>query len=193
MDESVSESERKIWRKFLRRHWGAAVVFAVGAALALIGAILVYLWFAGEAQSTGLVPTVLALWTMDDLFWFILNLIFWELVIVGIPLALAVAAFYGLWYKKLPYEERQEYKRGNLFRSRSRRSDAGNWFSFLFFIAFLVLVYLDGNWDVPFSTWTFDYLVYTGLTAVLWIVVIFGIPLLIGGVWWLHREIKSEP
>lgn len=192
MDESTSEIERKTWRKFLRRHWGAAALIAIVAALALIGAILVYLWFVGEAQSTGLVPSLLAFWSMDDLFWFMLNLIFWELVIVGIPVALAVGAFYGLWYRRLPYEERQEYKRGNLFRSKSRRSDAGNGFSFLFFIAFLILIYLDGNWDVPFSTWTFDYLVYTGLTAMLWIIVIFGIPLLIGGIWWLRREMKSE-
>jgi hypothetical protein len=52
-------------------------------------------------------------------------------------------------------------------------------------------VYLDGNWNVPFATWKFDYLVYSYLWVILWMVIIFGIPLMIGLVWWLHRNMEK--
>ena len=68
MVETESENSEKIWKKFLRRHWKMLVFFVVAAALAIIGAIYVFLWFVGEAQVTGLVPTTLNLWSYRDLF-----------------------------------------------------------------------------------------------------------------------------
>jgi len=59
-------------------------------------------------------------------------------------------------------------------------------------IGFIVKVYLDGNWDVPFATWEFDYLVYSYLWVLFWIVIIFGIPIAIGATWWLRHEITKE-
>ncbi len=54
MAETESENGDKIWKKFLRKHWKMLVLFVVGAILASIGAILVFLWFVGDAQLTGL-------------------------------------------------------------------------------------------------------------------------------------------
>ena len=190
MDENIS-GEKGAWKKFLKRHWKVAALAFTGIGAAVAGAVLVYLWFVGQAQSTGLVPMVLGLWTMGDLVDFLLHLAFWELVAIGIPVVIGVVVFY-LWYKNLPKEERDEYRRARLFRSRSRRSDAGNWFSFLFFIAFAIKIYLDGNWDVAISTWDFNYLVYSGLLAVIAVLLIIGIPALIGGLWWLSRELKRD-
>lgn len=191
MMEQGSERECKAWKKFLRRHWGATALFLTGAAAALAGAVLVYLWFVGEAQSTGLVPADLSLWTMSYVLTFLLNLAFWELLVVGMPVAVAGILFYTLWYRRLPAEEREEYRRAGLFGDRSPRSDAGDGMSFLFFLAFLAIVYLDGYWEVPFSSWTLDYLVYTCLTAVVGVLAVVGIPLAIGGLWWLRREMRS--
>lgn len=192
MMEQGSEKESKAWKKFLRRHWGATALFVAGAGAALAGAVLVYLWFVGEAQSAGLVPAELSLWSMSYLLTFLLNLAFWELLVVGVPVAVAAVFAYTLWYRRLPAEEKEEYRRAGLFKDRSRGSDAGDGMSFLFFLAFMVIIYLDGYWEVPFSSWTFDYLVYTCLTAVVSVLVIVGIPLAIGGIWWLRREMGSE-
>jgi len=63
----IVENGEKIWKIFLRRHWKMLVLFLVGAILASIGAILVYLWFVGDAQLTGLVPATLGLWTMGHI------------------------------------------------------------------------------------------------------------------------------
>ena len=104
---------------------------------------------------------------------------------------MAIIAAY-IWYMRLPSDEREEYKRGHLFGSRSRRRDGGNWFSFLVFIAFAIKISLDGNWDMAFSAWSFDYLVYSWVVALISVLVVLGIPALVGGTWWLRREVMRD-
>jgi ABC-type amino acid transport system permease subunit len=193
MVERESETDEKIWKIFLRKHWKILVLFVAAAVLAIIGAILVFLWFVGDAQLTGLVPTTLGLWTMGYLVTFLLHLILWEVLFIGIPVIVAIAAIYLLWWKKLPDEERSEYKRKHLFGKRSHGRDQGGAITLLVNIVFIIKVYLDGNWNVPFATWTFDYLVYSYLLAFILIAIIFGIPLTIGAIWWIHREMHKKP
>lgn len=192
MAENESDKDSKIWKKFLRRHWKAAAIIVAGIALAVLGAILVYLWFVGQAQLNGIVPGSLGLWAMGNLVSFLLNLAFWELLLIGIPVVLAIIVAYTQ-YRKLPADERDEYRRANLFGSSSRRRDWNNGLSFLVFIVFIIKVYADGNWNVPFSSWTFDYLVYSGIFALLVVLLVLGIPALLGGGWWLRREMKRHP
>jgi hypothetical protein len=188
MAETGSENGHEIWKKFLRKHWKVVFLFVVGAVAVSIGAILVCLWFVGHAQSTGLVPTTLGLWTMGHLVTFLLHLILWEVLFIGIPAILAAVAGW-LWWKKLPDEEKKEY---HFFGTRSRAtSGGGGSISILLLIAFCIKVFTDGNWNVAFATWTFDYLVYSLLSALIWILIIFGIPIALGIIWWINHEMKS--
>jgi hypothetical protein len=191
MTELESEQSEKIWKKFIKKQWKMLALFIAVAIVAVISAILVFLWFVGDAQATSLVPTTL--WTMGYLVTFLLHLLFWEVLFIGIPVIIAVAAIYILWWKKLPDEERNEYRRGHLFGKRSRSRDGGGAITFLVNIGFIIKVYLDGNWNVPFATWTFDYLVYSYLWVIIWMVIIFGIPIVIGGSLWLRHEMKKTP
>jgi len=192
MVETESTSGEKIWKKFLRKHWKMLAFFITATLVTVLGAILVFLWFVGDAQATGLIPGILQLWTMGYLVTFLLHLLFWEILLIGIPILVIVAAIYFLWWKKLPDDERKEYRRKHLFGKRSRRTDGSGAITFLMNIGFIIKVYLDGNWNVPFATWTFDYLVYSYLWIIIWMVIIFGIPLAIGAVWWIHREMKKK-
>jgi hypothetical protein len=181
--------EDKIWKTFLRRHWKISIVFLIAIIAVIIGAILVFLWFAGDAQATGLVPATLDLWTMGYLITFLLYLLLWEFLLVGIPVIVVVAAVYFLWWRRLPEWEREEYKRENLFFGRSsKRSNGGNAITFLVNVLFILKVYIDGNWDVPFADWTFDYLVNSYVFALVLVLVIFGIPAILGVTWWVRRE-----
>lgn len=174
------------WRGFMRRHWGAALVFVIAAALAFAGAVYVFWWFAGSAQSSGLVPSVLGLWTTANLVNFILYTVFWELLLVGVPVGIiAVAAWQ--WWKRLPAEERTGYRMGR----RSRTATGGGGFSFLFFIAFIIKVYLDGKWNVIIATFTLDYVVGSMITILVWGLIIFGIPAAIALTWWVRREMRK--
>jgi hypothetical protein len=189
MAEEAGEENGSDWKKFLRNHWNIVALFAVAGILAFIGAIYVYLWFVGEAQATGLVPSTLGLWTMGHLVTFILHLIFWELLFIGVPAIIGAIAGW-LWWRKLPNEEKKEY---HFFGKRSRTTRGGGGVSVLLMIAFAIKVFIDGNWNVAIGTWTLDYVVYSMLTILIWIVAIFGVPAAIGIIWWLSREMKKKP
>ncbi len=187
------ETGNKIWKKFLRKQWKMVVLFIVGAILASIGATLVCLWVVGEVQLAGLVPAPLGLWSMGHLVTFLLRLVFWEVLIIGVPVILAAVAIIFLWWKKIPDRERREYRRGHLFGTRSRPTNGKDVLSPLVFIVFCIKVFLDGNWNVAFGTWTFDYVVYSFLWALIWVLIIFGIPMVLGGTWWIRHEMKKKP
>ncbi len=191
VETAKPEKDEKIRVIFLRRHWKMCALIVAGAILACVSAILVFIWFAGNAQSTGLVPMTLDLWAMGHLVGFILHLIFWEVLLIVVPVIIAVAAVYMLWWKKLPKAERDEYKRRKLFGKGSMSFNSSGGTSFLIFLGLMIKVYLDGNWNVPFSTWTFDYLV----SSIVWIfivcAIIFGIPIAIGVILWIRWEMKK--
>ena len=188
MMETPPENDSKGWKKFLRKHWHMLVLFSVGAALAAVGALYVFLWFIGDALSTGLVPTILGQWSMAHMLTFLLHVIFWEALFIGIPVILAAVAGW-LWWRRLPIEEKKEY---HFFGAGSRSTGGGGAISILFWIAFAIKIFTDGNWNVPVATWTLDYFVYSSIWTLIWIVIIFGIPaLVIGLIWWLSQETKK--
>ncbi len=173
------------WGSFFRRHWGAAVVFCVAMVLAFAWGVYVFWWFVGNAQSSGLVAGTLGLWTIGDLLTFTIYAVFWELLLVGVPVIIGVVLAWR-WWTGLPAEERK----GRLFgRSKSGRRGGGA--GFLFFLAFCLKVYLDGNWDVPIATFSLNYVVGSMITIIVWAAVIFGIPATIALVWWIRRRSRS--
>jgi hypothetical protein len=186
----MTEDDSQGWKKFLRKHWSTFVLFVVGAVLASVGAVYVFLWFAADAQSTGLVPSTLGLWTMGNIVTFLLHLISWEVLLVGVPVIIASVAGW-MWWRRLPDEEKKEY---HLFDTRPRStSGGGGAVSLLFWIAFCVKVFMDGNWNVAVAIWTLDYLVYSSIWTVIWILIIFGIPAsVIGIIWWISHERKNS-
>src|SRR6266699_453032 len=118
--------EHSKWRSFMRKHWRMATVFALGAALVL--------------------------WTMSHLVTFIVYAVLWELLLVGIPIAIAAVAGWQ-WWKRLPEPERKFHFAGR------KRSTGGGGGSLLLFIAFCIKVFIDGRWNVPIATFTLDYIV----------------------------------
>jgi hypothetical protein len=177
------------WGKFLSKHWGAFAVMIVAAVLAVAGAVYVFVWFTDTSQSSGLVPSTLAQWTMNNLVMFILHAIFWELLLVGIPAVIGAIAGWQ-WWKRLPEEEKKEY---HLSGKGSRGRDAGGAISPLLFIAFAIKVYVDGNWNTAISTYTLNYVVGSMVTILIWIAAIFVIPAIIGIAWWIRNEMNKKP
>lgn len=184
IEDAEIENDSDDWKKFLKKHWNMLAFWITAAILATIGAVLVFLWFVGDAQSTSLIPMLLAQWTINHLITFILHLLFWELILIGIPVA--IAAIIGwLWWKKIPDVERDQY---HFFGKRSRTENGGSGISFLFFVVFCIKVYIDGNWNIPIATWTLDYVVDSTITILFWSAIVFGIPALIIGLIYLSRQ-----
>ena len=173
------------WKKFVGRH-GKATLLMIGAGIgAAIAALFVFLWVVADAQATGLVPAGLGEWTVGYVFTFTLNAILWLLILVAswvIPIAVVV---YFLWYKKLPEEERKEYEGGP---RRRKSAGEGGGMSFFIGLIWLVIVWIDGKWNLAFQDWTFDDWVYSWIAAGLVILLIVGIPGIIYLIWSLRRN-----
>ena len=185
-------NDENILKKFLKNHFQMFILFIIAGIIAFFFAVRVFLWFVAEAQLINLVPEILGEWTIGYCITFILHLIFWELIFVGIPVVIFIAAVYILWWKKLPDDERKEYKDGNLFSGdKNHRRDAGGMITFMINIFFLFKIYLDDNWNLAFKDWKFDYLVNSYIWALIWVLVIFGIPILIGGSWWISQKMNK--
>jgi hypothetical protein len=187
MTEEMEIEKSSNWPKFLRKHWYIFATFIIAAILAVASGVYVFLWFVENAQSTNLVPSILGQWTMANVVLFTLHAIFWELVLVGIPVA--IGAIIGWqWWKRLPGKEKPEY---HASRKGSRSSRAGGAVSPLLFIAFAIKVYLDGNWNVAISTYTLNYVVGSIFTILIWLVAIAAIPAIISLIWWIRHEMNN--
>lgn len=182
-----TENETKSWKKFLKLHWNMLAFWIISAIAAVIGAIQVFLWFVSEAQSTALVPATLAQWSMNNIVMFIIHLIFWQLIIIGIPLAV-VGILAWLWWKKIPEQERNEY---TFFNKGTKTEQGGGGISFLMFVAFCLKVYIDGNWNDAIASWTLNYVVDSMVTILFWAAIVFGIPAIIIGIIYLAHERKK--
>jgi len=189
MAEHIENQTESNWKYFIRKHFAVFAVFVAAAIIAIVGAIYVFLWFVGDAQATGLVPSILNMWTMNSLVMFILHAIFWELILVGIPVAVAAIAGW-LWWRRLPEQEKQQYHKSG---KHNRSSNAGGAVSPLLFIAFAIKVYVDGNWNIPIADFTLDYVVGSMVTILIWIAAIFAIPAIIGLIWWLTSGRNKTP
>ena len=182
------EADDSEWKRLFRRHWGAAVIICLAIVLAIAWGVYVFWWFTGNAQSSGLVPDILGLWTIGDVLVFTIYAVFWELLLVGVPVVIGLVLAWR-WWTGLPAEERM----GQQFRRRSRAGRGSGGFSFLLFLAFCLKVYLDGNWDAPIATFSLNYVVGSVITILAWAAVIFGIPAAIVLVWWTRRETRPRP
>ena len=176
------------WRSFIRKHWAAFAAFSAAAIAAVAGAVYVFVWFTGNAQATGLVPSTLNLWSMNNVVLFILHGVFWELVLIGIPVAIG-AVIGWLWWRRLPQTEKQQLHTGK----GSKGSRAGGAISPLLFIAFAIKVYVDGNWNQAIASWTLDYVVGSMVTILIWTAAIFAIPAAIGLIWWISHGRNKQP
>jgi hypothetical protein len=178
MSEELSEEQ--YWKKKIKEHMPLFIVVIIAVAIAFIGALVVIIWFIETspigAQGTALIGD----WSLDWIVGFYILIILFELLFVGLPAGLFFGVGGYIWWSRLSDEEKTEYKaREKKNKHRKRNAGGGGGGSFLMFIAYCIYMGIQGSYYAPFSSQPYSYWVYGMFYTLMWMFIIFGIPICI--------------
>jgi len=174
MNNAENKSDEDFWPGFIKNHWKAFIVFVSGCIIALAGAIMVLFWFMETSTIGAMGTATIGEWTVAMIWSFLLHLIFWELIIIGIPATIAFGVGWFIFWKQLPEWDKKAFKARD--KKKHHSSSAGGGFSILMFIAFSIYLYLIGEINTPLGNHPYSFWVYTWFTALGWLLLIAGIP-----------------
>ncbi len=170
-------SEEAFWKEKIKKHCKTFVIIIIACICAAIGALLVLFWFIQTSPIGTFGTAFIGDWNLDWIVGFIILIILWELLFVGIPAGLFFGLGGYLWWRRLPADEKQEFKdreKKNKHRKRNTGGEGG--FSFFMFIAYCIYIAVDGNYFTPFGALPYTYWVYAWFLTVMWILIVLGIP-----------------
>ncbi len=183
------QKEEAFWKDLARRYWGFVVIFGVILVGAIVGFVLTFNWYIATSPLGGF-----GTWTFDQfslgtaIVW-CLFLCLWTLLFVVLPtLGVAGLLIAIIWFVVLPPELKGEIKTRLKAPRPHKRESGGGGFSFLLFVGLCIFVFIDGNWLTPFGSLSFGYFAYAWITVFIWAAIIFGIPAVIIGIYWLFRK-----
>ena len=173
-------SDELYWKKTIKNHLTAFIIIIIAGVCIVTGAVLVLFWFI-ETSPIGLQGTAtLDQWSLDWIVGFYILMILWELLFVGIPTVLFFGVGGYIFWSRLPDEEKQEHKARDKKEShRKRNAGGGGGGSFFMFIAYCIYIGIQGNYYAPFGSQPYSYWVYSWFLTIMWILIIFGIPICI--------------
>lgn len=181
-EENIKEPEQ-FWKDKIKEHWLAFTLCIIGGICCVIGAVIVLIWFM-ETTPIGLYgEATFDQWSLNWMVGFIILLVLWELLFVGLPAGLVFGLGGWLWWSRLPLDERQEIKdfnnRGD--KKRKHRNISGA-FNIFLFISFCIYMIINGSYFAEFGSQPYSYWLYSYLQTIAWLLIIFGIPGAIIGV-----------
>ncbi|TFF87428.1 MAG: hypothetical protein EU548_10300 [Promethearchaeota archaeon] len=185
--------EFKFWMGMIKKYWYAIILYSLALVGFIVGAIVVLSLYISAPDIAGG-----GVWTFDDfslgaaLLW-IIFLVLWELLLVVLP----VAAYLGIvtaifWYAILSEEDKVAMKEREKREKHPKKTEKGGGAAgFIFFLAFLCVVAIDGNFWVRSGDLSYSYYVYAYLVGVMWTCIVLGVPALIGGLIYLSKKWKQ--
>jgi hypothetical protein len=147
MEEKDKCSDGEFWKQKIKKHWKIFAASIIGGAVAIVVALLVLFWFIDTSPIGAMGTATIGEWTLAWIWEFFIFLMLWELLIVGIPVAIVFGVGWYLWWKRLPAEEKAEFK--------------GRW---------------RGKGTAEGGNFAYSYWVYAWFHTLAWLLVIFGIP-----------------
>jgi len=191
MSEDLSE-ELSFWKGMVKKHWVITLIVLIAFVGVVIGGIAVVLSYMPSSQIG-----FYGLGTFDDfsvgtfILWWIF-LILWEFVLVILPFIGFCCVVGGLYWFVIMSEEDKEAIKSREKNEKEHRhhTKEGGGIGFIFTIAFLIVVFIDGNWLTTFGTMPYSYFVIAWLRGFIWTMIIVGIPVGVISFIYFWRKIK---
>jgi zinc transporter ZupT len=173
-------SDEIYWKNAIKKHMTALIVAIIAGVCLFIGAVLVMFWFINTSPIGLQGAATFDQWSLDWIVGFLILIILWELLFVGIPAGLFFGVGGYIFWKNLPEEEKQEHKaREKKNKHRKRNASSGGGFSFFVFIAYCITMGIRGDYYVAFGSHKYSYWVLYWFLTIMWIFIIFGVPICI--------------
>ena len=177
----------------IKKYWKVLVIIVIGIILAIILAIFTLFAVIRGLEIGDHGQAVLGQFSVGDALLWCLWIIVWELVIIVLPTIAIIGTICWLWWRNLPQEEKDEIKRREKKNKKEIKKYGGGAgaFGFFIFLFYLLILHLDGNVFDAFNSLPYIYWIETWFMALLYMLVIVGTPVIIGGIWYLHKKWKS--
>lgn len=178
MSNEISEEE--YWKKKIKEHWKAfAILIAAGVCL-VAWAIAVFFWFMYITPIGANGTLTIDLWTLEMVLLFMIFSFLFELLFVGVPAALFFGVGGYIWWRRLPAEEKQEFKdREKKKTHKARNAGGGGGGGFFMFIVYYVYMVVIGFYNVPFGNQPYIFWIIHCFLALMWMLIVLGGPALI--------------
>jgi len=178
MESSNDLSEKQFWKDIIKKYKNSFIVLIVACVCVVIGVLMVLVWYVNTSPLGGQGTWTFDRWTLNYIVGFIIQIILWELLFVGVPTGL----FFGLggyfWWRKLPAEEKQVFKdREKKDSHRKKDYGGGGGFGFFMFIAYCIYIAVDGNYNTLLGAKSYSYWIFSWFLTLMWIFIVFGIPI----------------
>jgi len=193
---SEEKSDETFWMGMAKKHWVAILILVLAVVGVFIGFFCIILTFVANSDVGGYGTWTLAEFSIGTgILWFLL-LILWELLLAFLPFigfCCLILAIY--WYVILSEEDKEAIKardRKEKSKKKKRTQEGGGGITFLFTIAFLIVVFIQGQWLTPVGTLPYSYWIEAWLTGFIWCCIIAGIPILVIIILYLVFRSKRE-
>ena len=178
------------WNIVWKKEKKLMTTFIIAGILAIIGFFLVLFCFIETSPLGGEGEWTFNDWTMNYVFGFIILVILWELLFVGIPALIFFGVSGYMWWNNLSAEKKEEYKCLEKDSKTGNLSKGGCGGSFFFFILVCIVIAIDGNWNTRFAELSYSYFFYACMFGLMWLGIIIGSPALIATLIWYRWKEK---
>jgi hypothetical protein len=172
--------EKTYWENKIKEHWKPFLVVIIACICLFIGALLVLIWYILTSPIGGQGKWTFDLWTLNYVVGFMIQIILWELLFVGIPAVVFFGVGGYIWWSRLSAEEKAEYKAREKTKKHRKRNAGGEGGGGLFmFIAYCIYMGVIGKYNTEFGAEDYSYWIFSWFYTLMWILIIFGIPIAI--------------
>jgi hypothetical protein len=188
MEKEQKKSDEQFWKEEIKKNWKVLILCVAAIVILSIIAVIVLIWHIQTSPIGNYGTATFDRWSLDWIVGFIIVLILWELLFVGLPAGLIFGLGGYLWWQRLTDDERTKFKEQ---QSKNKKARGAGGLGLFMFIAYCIYIAIDGNYSAPFGSQPYSYWLYSYLLTIGWLLIIIGIPMAVAGLLYLRYWLKK--